>query len=173
MGRSWLGTVLAVAKQINAIGCLGIPNQASGTVDPGRRVKRKMPASLYSPASIPYNECSKPEVYAAHLCLYQNHSLEEIGRYSSEYWFDEKKKLRNVGGEEGPLEVSHLCGEDQCVNPEHICLERWRITNERKENCHGHGLSATCKHTPRCILQKGGNSRSTGYGKKKKNNDAN
>ena len=84
-----------------------------------------------------------------------------------------KKKLRNVGGEEGPLEVSHLCGEDQCVNPEHICLERWRITNERKENCHGHGLSATCKHTPRCILQKGGNSRSTGYGKKKKNNDAN
>ncbi|OAQ62789.1 zinc-binding loop region of homing endonuclease domain-containing protein [Pochonia chlamydosporia 170] len=62
-------------------------------------------------------------------------------------------------------QISHLCGNRNCFNPQHLHEEEATVNNRRRY-CgdpvvcmeHGHELVNLCKHIPRCIKEKTPNS---------------
>ncbi|KAL0229133.1 hypothetical protein GEMRC1_013753 [Eukaryota sp. GEM-RC1] len=53
-----------------------------------------------------------------------------------------------------PLQASHLCGHDWCVNPNHLCFES-ALTNRNREYCHDFiGSAVMCRHPPNCFTSR-------------------
>ncbi len=70
------------------------------------------------------------------------------------HYFERVSQLENSSE---VLQVSHLCGQARCVNPNHLCLESAKVNNSRKGclglvTCLGCGTSmSACTHHPRCV----------------------
>ena len=58
-------------------------------------------------------------------------------------------ELPRIDGDSNTINISHLCHNSLCVNPDHLTLETQAINNERKM-CKGSNHCAC--HTPPCLL---------------------
>ena len=79
---------------------------------------------------------------------------EEMGAHRLSYLvsirtFNKDLPRHNAHGE--ILNVSHLCHNKLCLNPQHLCLET-NIVNRERQHCVNQN-SCTMAHQPHCIIK--------------------
>ena len=68
------------------------------------------------------------------------------------------KRLKEGRAANPPLELSHICGNSGCINPDHLALESHAV-NMSRDACHARGvvefngmyLMEDCPHHPPCL----------------------